>query len=355
MRTTEEIYASLCAAFSGASGTAVVEGGDLSLRLRAVAAEICTLEAQAEFVRRQSFPQTASGGLLDLHAQLRGLVRRGAEKARGALRFYVETPASAALEVPAGTRCVTAAGLGFVTTEAGVIAAGERSCTVDAQAENAGSGGNAPRGAVCFVMLPPAGVSGAVNDAAFSGGRDAEDDAALRERVLGSYRTLPNGANAAYYESRVRAVGGVEAVTVLPKRRGRGTVDVVFTVAGGVPDAEKVAEVKALLEGEREICVDIDVSAPETAAVSVSAAVTAAGGYDAEAVAAAVRESVTAYFSGALLGKAVYRARLAAVIMEVPGVENCVLSAPTADLGAAEGVLPVLGTLTVTAAGGEGA
>ncbi len=59
--------------------------------------------------------------------------------------------------------------------------------------------------------------------------------------------------------------------------------------------------------------------------------------------------------SGALLGKAVYRARLAAVVMGVPGVENCVLSAPAADLAAAEGVLPVLGTLTVTAAGGDGA
>lgn len=355
MRTTDEIYESLCSAFSGESGAAVIEGGDLSLRLRAVAAEVCTLEAHAQFVRRQSFPQTATGGYLDMHAEVRGLLRRGAEKARGALRFYVETPASAALSVPAGTRCMTAGGVAFVTTEAGVIAAGERGCTVAAEAENAGSGGNAPRGAVSFAVLPPAGVSGVVNDAAFSGGRDKESDGALRERVMGSYRTLPNGANAAYYESRVRSVGDVEAVTVLPKKRGLGTVDVVFTVAGGVPDAEKVAEVKALLEGEREICVDIAVSAPETAAVDVAAAVTAAAGYGAAAVKAAVEEAVTAYFGGALLGMAVYRARLAAVVMGVPGVENCVLSAPAADLAAAEGVLPVLGTLTVTAAGGDSA
>ncbi len=355
MRTTEEIYESLKAAFSGGSGTVVAEGGDLSLRLRAVAAEVSTLEAHARFVQRQSFPQTATGEFLDKHAEVRGLSRRGAEKAKGTLRFYTEAAATAALTVPAGTRCLTAGGAAFRTTEAGVIAVGERECTVAAEAEAAGSGGNAPRGAVCFTVLAPAGVSGVVNDTAFSGGRDAEGDEALRERVLGSYRTLPNGANAAYYESRVRSVGGVESVTVLPKKRGLGTVDIVFSAADGVPDAAKVAEVKALLESEREICADIAVAAPETAAVDVATAVTAAAGYDAAAVESAAEEAVRAYFGGALLGKAVYRARLAAVIMAVPGVENCVMSAPAADLAAAEGVLPVLGTLTVTASGGESA
>ena len=61
MRSIEEIYESLAGRFSEKSGTALIEGGDMSLRLWALAGEIFTLEAQADFVARKSFPQTSVG------------------------------------------------------------------------------------------------------------------------------------------------------------------------------------------------------------------------------------------------------------------------------------------------------
>ena len=63
---------------------------------------------------------------------------------------------------------------------------------------------------------------------------------------------------------------------------------------------------------------------------------------------AAVEAAVSGFFSGELLGKAVRLAELGDRIYQVEGVENYHLLAPAADLAADDGVLPVLGTLTVT-------
>ena len=228
MRTTEEIYNALLSDFAQVSGAAAAEGGDLSLRLKAVAAEIFSLEAQADFVARQCFPQTASGDYLDRHALLRGLQRGGKQTAGGTLRFYLTEAAEGDVIIPAGTECMTAAGTAFVTTEAGSIAAGTTYCSVAASAAEPGSGGNVAAATITYIRLAPTGVAGVTNAAAFSGGTDGEDDEALRARLLSSYRLLPNGANAAYYESKVLNLENVQAVTVLPKNRGTGTVDVVF-------------------------------------------------------------------------------------------------------------------------------
>ena len=350
MRTTEEIYKTLTENFARAGGTAVAEGGDMALRLYAVAAEIFSLEAQADFVARQSFPQTADGVYLDRHAELRGLQRGAACKAKGALKFYIESSRAVDLVIPVGTECRTAAGIGFVTTEAGTIAAGSTFCTVAAEAVEPGSGGNVPINSITFMILPPAGVENVVNATAFTGGTNAENDEALRKRVLMTYRRLPNGANAAYYESCVLSYPGVAAAVVLPKNRGVGTVDVIFSVDGGLPSDAQVAEVQKQLEKQREICVDLQVRAPSARPVDVFASLMLSDGYQYEAVAAAAEAVLRASFSGKLLGKPVYRAKLQALLMSVEGVENCVLSAPTVDFAGAVDVLPVLRELNISEA-----
>lgn len=350
MRTIETIYYALTENLARSSGAAITEGGDMSLRLRAVAAELFSLEAQADFVTRQSFPQTAEGTYLDCHAELRGLVRGSACKAAGQLRFYLDGTAASTLVVPSGTECRTAAGTAFVTTETGVITAGNSQCTVAAEAAIPGSGGNVPAEAVSFVILPPAGVAGVVNDAAFSGGSDGESDENLRSRILSSYRRLPNGANAAYYENKVLEYPGAAAAEVLPRNRGIGTVDVIFAMAGGVPTTAQVADVQAMLDAEREICVDVRVQAPTTATVNVTASLTVAEGRNFAEVSAAANAAIAGFFTGELLGRPVYKAKLEALLMSVDGVENCRLTAPASDVAAASGKLPVKGTVSISEA-----
>ena len=65
MRATETIYREMLSAYAKRRGGQLQEDCDLSVRLWAAAAQIQALEAQAEWVLGQSFPQTATGVYLD--------------------------------------------------------------------------------------------------------------------------------------------------------------------------------------------------------------------------------------------------------------------------------------------------
>jgi len=348
MKTLEEIYQEMRADYAARAGVAVADGGDMALRLYAAAVQIHALWVQADYLSRQSFPQTAEGEALENHAAVRGLRRGEAVCARGKLRFYTREPAATDVTVAAGTVCLTAAGTEVVTLEDGVILSGTEQCLVNARAVEPGISGNVPAESVVFFAQAPVGVAGCVNPQAFADGAEAETDEALRARVLNSYQKLPNGANAAYYEETVAAVDGVAAVAVLPRNRGVGTVDVVFTTAEGLPSAALVSQVQDLLEEKREICVDVEVSAPQAVTVNVSAAVATADEADFTAVSARIRAALEAYFDGSLLGKDVLRAKLGNLIYGTEGVANYSLTAPAADLAVGETQLPVLGTVTLT-------
>lgn len=348
MQTAESIYKEMKDLYGSLAGLTPVDGGDLELRLRAVAAQIYSLWGQAEFVLRQCFPQTATGEYLDHHGQLRGIARRQAAQAVGTLRFSLQEVSDNAVDIPVGTSCANGGGTRFVTTQAGEIPAGALFADVPAQAVEAGSQGNAPAGTVIYMVLAPTGVAACTNPAAFTDGSEVEEDDSLRGRILGSYQKLPNGANIAYYESQALNVDGVAAVSVLPKRRGVGTVDVVIASATGIPAQSLVDEVQEKLDSQREICVDITVLAPTAKTVDVAATVTVDPNLSAEDVLARVREVITDYFSGECLGQNVLRAKLGNLIYGVKGVTNYVLTVPAADVAVDTDALPVLGTLTIT-------
>ena len=61
MKTVEEIYQEMRACFAEQTGMEAGEGGDLSARMVALAAQVYALYIQADWVARQAFPQTAEG------------------------------------------------------------------------------------------------------------------------------------------------------------------------------------------------------------------------------------------------------------------------------------------------------
>lgn len=323
---------------------------DLSVRLYAAAAEIESLYLYCDWALRQCFPQTAAGSYLDSHGALRGLSRKGAAHAQGALRFSLSEVRVDDAAVPAGTVCTTTGLVRFVTTQDAVIPAGSLSVDVPAQAEQAGAAGNVAEGTVTVMVSAPAGVSACVNPAAFAGGTDEEPDEAFRARIVASFVRLPNGANAAFYESRALAHGGVASAQVIPRVGGVGTVGVVIASHAGVPDDALIAQVQADLDAVREIAVDVTVSGPTAVTVDVDAALKPVDGVSFEAARAAVETAVRAYFTGQQLGKPVYRAALSGLIYGTGLVENYTLASPPADLAASPTQLPVLGTLTITEA-----
>ena len=74
-------------AYAQRRGSQLEQDCDLAVRLWAAAAQIQALEAQAEWVLGQSFPQTAAGVYLDRHAAVRNMTRQGGSRAVGSLTF----------------------------------------------------------------------------------------------------------------------------------------------------------------------------------------------------------------------------------------------------------------------------
>jgi len=351
MKTTDEIYQEMREDYTRETGIVLSDSGDMALRLKAFAAQLNSLWAQAEWVKRQAFPQTARGMHLDYHAQLRGLSRGGATKAQGEVTFYINEAVSALLTIPAGTVCLAESGTEFITREADGIVSGELECTVQVAARFSGGLGNVPAGSVVRMAEAPVGILGCVNAKGFSGGREQESDEALRERIISSYRRLPNGANAAFYEAQALSVDGVSVAVVVPRARGIGTVDIIVAAETGMPTSGLVNKVAELLEAQREICVDLCVRAPEAISVEVSASIEIEKGHSFDAVSAKVRAALESHFGGERLGQDVLVAELGSIIFAVEGVRNYSLTMPAGDISMGDTQLPVLSPLTISKAG----
>ena len=210
-KSIDEIYGEMLSAFGEASGYLPHSSCDLAARLYAAAAQIRGLYLQAQWLLDQSFPQTAKGEYLERHAYLRGLSRGIATCATGVLRFGLSAAVGGDLTIKSGTVCMTAAGIRFATTDNAVLKSGRLYVDVPAVALEPGAQGNVAAGTVTMMAAMPVGIKACTNPEAFSGGDDAEDDEGLRRRLLDSYRRLPNGANAAYYEQTALSCTGVAA------------------------------------------------------------------------------------------------------------------------------------------------
>ena len=343
MRATETIYREMLAAYAKRRGGQLQEDCDLSVRLWAAAAQIQALEAQAEWVLGQSFPQTAAGVYLDRHGAMRGIVRQAPSRATGQLTFRLSNAQTGAVSVETGTVCMTEGTVRFRTTEPGTIPAGEISVTVAAEAVETGSSGT-----VHVLTACPVAVTAVTNEKAFTGGLSEETDEELRQRILDSFQRLPNGANAAWYELTACRHEGVAAAKAVGKARGAGTVDVYVSAPDGIPSEKLLTELQTVFQKSREIAVNVQVKAPTAATVNVAVTVKTAEGTDFANVKTAVEADLAEQFNGKLLGRGVKLAELNSRIYALPGVENCHITAPSADLAANDTVLPVLGTVTVT-------
>ena len=349
MKTIDEIYEQMLSCFGEQTGLEPKEGTDLSARLYALAAQVYSLYVQADWVTRQAFPQTAEGEYLDRHAQLRGLERKAAVAARGTVRFTAGEAWESQREIPEGTVCMTAGLIRFETTQAGVLSPGELTADVPVRALEAGTAGNVAAGAIVSMAVAPMGISSCTNPEPCAGGADGEGDEQLRERILDTFRRLPNGANAAFYEQEALSFDQVAAATVIPRPRGVGSVDVVVSTLAGIPDQQLLTELQDYFEQRREIAVDVQVRSPQTRTVDVTVQVAAQGGWDAAQARANVKAALESWFDGKLLGQDVLLARLGSLIYQCEGVENYAILAPAADLAMGEDELPRLGTLSVEA------
>lgn len=347
-KTIDEIYQEMLEDFSVRSGYRPNSACDLAARLYAAAAQIQGLNLQADWVLEQCFPQTAQGLYLDYHGQTRGITRSAAVAATGMLRFSVDIAVDQDLRIGEGTVCLTASGIRFRTMEEGTLRAGTLSVDVPAAAVEPGKAGNVAADTIVLMTVAPVGIRRCTNPKAFSGGSDAEEDEALRQRILDTYRRLPNGANAAFYEQTAMSYTGVAAAQAVGRPRGIGTVDVYIASTGGDPDPELIAAVQADLEEKREIAVDVQVLAPKKEEVSLSLSLLPKEGVTFEEAKAQADAAIRAHFTGFLLGKGVTLAEIGHLLYSLEGVRNYHILSPSKDIAAQTGTLPVLQDLTIS-------
>ena len=214
--------------------------GEMAVRLRALAAQVYGLYLESAWTRKQCFPQTATGEDLDRHAFLRGIDPAAGQPGGGDPAVLRPDGGDGGPAHPPGDG-VFDGGPGGLCHHPG-WRAGRRA---DPGGPPRPGGGARPRGATCLRgrcrpcrwrrwASPPAPT------------RPPSPAAGRRRgtRPCGSgswppTASCPTATNKAYYAQEALGVEGVTAVTVLPKARGLGTVDVVVTgpqrPAGGGP------------------------------------------------------------------------------------------------------------------------
>ena len=295
---------------------------DIGIRLQVLAAEIYSVDAAIEWLKRQSFLETAAGTELEYRAEERGLVRKSAKIAEGTLSFGRNTALWYSVEIPQGTVASTEGGVRFFTTASAVLEAGELSVSAAAKAEEGGRDGNAAPGAICVLVTPPSGIETVTNSAAFSGGVDAETDEELRERLLESCKNSSNGTNADYYRQCALKHDGVYSVSVIPRGRGAGTVDLYLGGVGAPPEAGIVEAVQEEISALRELNVDVKVSAAGTVPIKVVVTVLPKTGVAFAAAKAGCEAALHAYFNALAVGESVTLAGMGAKMMESGLISN---------------------------------
>ena len=351
-RSYEELLNEMTDGFQAISGYSPKEAGDLYVRLCLLAQELSSLHEKLDFAGRMLFPDTAQGEYLDRHAQTRGLVRKEAVPAAGVLRFSRDTAAAYDISIPQGTLCCTRGEepVRFATTAGGALEAGQTQVDIPAQAVDGGRMGNVAAGAVTVLVTPPQGIAQVENPAPFAGGADEEDDETLRERLLAAYASVANGTNAAYYYNLAMSFPFVRSAHVIPRKRGRGTVDIMVDV--GSSDTGRLSEISDAVASQREIGVDAAVSQAEAKSVSVSVSLTAASGFIPELVVEAAQAALEDFGGRLGVSQPLKLIDLYTCLIHIQGVDNFQVTAPDSDVIPTETQV-IRPTFRVTAKGGE--
>lgn len=344
----EEICARMAEEYEALAGFAPDDASDAGIRIRVLAGEIYAALHRLEAIKAESFPQTAQGEALELHAAQRGLSRKPAVRAKGTLAFSRETALSYDVEIPQGTVCAaSAAAAEFETAEAGVLLAGELTVTVPAQAIQGGKAYNAAVNTIDTLVTPPAGIERVTNPTAFSGGSDAENDEGLRARLLQSWNILPNGANGETYRRAAQQVPGVSSVNVVPRANGAGTVAVYLYGDGAPASGETIAAVQKALDELREVNVDVTVAAAEPVERRVTAYIVPKAGCTFEEAKEMCEAAVQSYFAGLTVGAPFVAAAVTAAMMGTGALTNCILPDSVTDYTTAADKIAVLGGITI--------
>ncbi len=323
----DEIVERMNNKFFELSGYDAERFSDIGIRIKLLAGEIFSLSSEIDWIKKQMFPNTASGKQLDLHAQQRGLERRKGNKAVGQIVFKLDTPLEYTITIPKGTICTTSDGtLNFVTIDDSVIMQGGTFAYVDCEAEQSGVRYNVPpKSITTIVTYFSVGIT-ISNASSFTEGTDDESDEELRQRIIYSMRNIPNGANKEYYISLVKSVDGIQSAKVIGSSDEAGKISIYVGGRGCIPSEEAYRRAQIAVRDNKAIGVNTDIIKAQAAGVNVDVSISTENGYDFDTVQSNVKNAVTEFFNNLSVGEAVTLTALGDVIFHTDGVSNYVFN-----------------------------
>lgn len=221
---------------------------------RVIAGVSHTLHGHINFILRQIFSSTAEGAYLERRASEYGIYRKAASYPTGVVTFV------GLGVVPEGTLLQTGDGAVYVTT------ADSSDGEAPIKASAAGASGNADAGMELTLISPVEGVQSTCTAGELTGGADAEDDEALRERLLFRQKSPPKAGTKQDYVKWALEVPGVTRAWCFPKEMGQGHVTVRFMTDGmtenGIPNARMIKTVQEYIEAEMPVTTVLHVVAP---------------------------------------------------------------------------------------------
>ena len=303
-----------------------------------------------------SFVDETSGAYIDKAAAAYGITRKPGTPASVDVTFT----GTANAVVPAGTMCVTADGLGFLTDEE--LTLGEDgSGTVSATSDDVGAVYDVPAQAIVTTQESVAGVSGVTNDAAAAGGTDPETDAALFARLDAYRKTPPTSGNDRHYHQWALEVNGIGAASVIRCWDGPGTVKVIVADMELRPvEEDKVDEVAAYIETQRPVTAEVTVESAEGVGVQVAVTVETDGTVSKSNTEQALTDRLAEYLGTLAFqtGAEIVYNRVLAIVMGLDGVTDCsglTVNGGTANVPLDADEVPLLGTVTVNGIAEEAA
>ena len=303
-----------------------------------------------------SFVDETSGAYIDKAAAAYGITRKPGTPASVDVTFT----GTANAVVPAGTVCVTADGLGFLTDEE--LTLGESgSGTVSATSDDVGAVYNVPAQAIVTTQESVAGVSGVTNAAAAVGGTDPETDAALFARLDAYRKTPPTSGNDRHYHQWALEVNGIGAASVIRCWDGPGTVKVIVADMELRPvEEDKVDEVAAYIETQRPVTAEVTVESAEGVGVQVEVTVETDGTVSKSNTEQALTDRLAEYLGTLAFqtGAEVVYNRVLAIVMGLDGVTDCsglTVNGGTANVPLDADEVPLLGTVIVNGIAEEAA
>lgn len=297
---------------------------------------------------RQIFVDTAENEYLERWARVWSISRKLATSASGTVSI---TGANGSV-IPSGTLLInnTTSLQYSLNSDVTIGSAGTVDATVTSVTAAADS--NVDAGILLSLVSPIAGVDSSVTVGSdgLTGGTDDETDDSLRERLLERIRNPPRGGSKADYIRWAKSISGVTRAWCYPMEQGIGTVGVTFVCDDAtdiIPSSEIISRVKTYIDSVRPATVkEVYVYAPQILTVNITVKLNP----NTVALQTAVQAELTDLFSSeSQPGATIYLSHINEAISLASGEIDHTITAPTADIIADDGVMPVLGIVTFSA------